>query len=188
MEKIRMTVKVVDIEATPNPDALKFCVDSKLLEKGTRSFANREAAKNDIIASSLFGLRHIETVFYMDQFITVSKNPDASWSMIMDEIKKTIESVDLSQHHAAPVQETSTAPANENELLPKIEDVLKTRVLPYLANDGGSLAVLGMDGYQLKIRYQGACGSCPSSTSGTLNAIQAMLKHTIDQRITVTAG
>ncbi len=183
-----MKVKVVDIESTPNPDALKFCVDTKLIEKGTRSFANMEAAKKDLIADALFKLRHTETVFYMDQFITVSKNPDASWSMIMDDIKSTIESLDLSDLNKSVAEEVSSPLLSENELLPKIEDVLKTRVLPYLANDGGSLSILGMEGHQLKIRYQGACGSCPSSTSGTLNAIQAMLKHTIDQRITVVAG
>lgn len=183
-----MKVKVVDIEATPNPDALKFCLDSKLLEKGTRSFANMEAAKKDLIADALFKLRHTETVFYMDQFITVSKNPDASWSMIMDDIKQTIEALDLTDLNKEAITETSSVPVSENELLGKIEDVLKTRVLPYLANDGGSLSILGMDGYTLKIRYQGACGSCPSSTSGTLNAIQAMLKHTVDQKIQVVAG
>lgn len=182
-----MKLTILDIEATPNPDALKIRVDMTLIEKGTRSFPTRDSAKSDIIASTLFGVRHIETVFYMNDFITVSKNPDASWSMILDNIKKAVESVDLDKHNTQPVEETEHVFISEGELLPKIQDVLKSRVLPYLANDGGTLSVVGLDGYNLKIKYQGACGSCPSSTTGTLKAIQAMLKHTIDQRITVSA-
>ena len=29
----------------------------------------------------------------------------------------------------------------------------------------------------VKIIYQGACGGCPSSTMGTLDAIQSILRH-----------
>jgi Fe-S cluster biogenesis protein NfuA len=39
----------------------------------------------------------------------------------------------------------------------------------------------------LKIRYQGACGSCPSSLSGTLMAIENMIQDEIDPQITVIA-
>ncbi|MCA0447503.1 MAG: NifU family protein [Bacteroidetes bacterium] len=180
-----MSIIVTNIEVTPNPDALKFVTDQKLLEKGTRSFSGKTAARHDILASALFAHRHIETVFYMDKFVTVSKNPDISWSMIMEDLKKTIESVDLDALHAGHDQPADPTLTTEDAMLDKVQEILKVRVLPYLANDGGSLQVLGMEGYQLKIRYQGACGSCPSSSTGTLNAIQAMLRHTVDPKIEV---
>ena len=40
---------------------------------------------------------------------------------------------------------------------------------------------------QLSIRYEGACGSCPSSLTGTLMAIENMIKEEIDPDITVVA-
>lgn len=181
-----MTVSVTNIEATPNPDALKFIVNQVLIPKGTRSYATREAAANDPLAFALFGHRHVVSVFYMDQFVTVTKNPDASWSMIMGDIKALIEKTDVSGLES--VVADTAGPSSGDVLLDKVKDILKVRVLPYLANDGGSLEVLGMEGYQLKIRYQGACGSCPSSSSGTLNAIQAMLRHTVDPKIEVITG
>lgn len=182
-----MKLLVINIESTPNPDALKFIVDQQLLAKGTRSYANKTMAKDDPLASALFERKHVETIFYMDKFITVSKNADASWSMIMNDLKAIIESLELPDLNTIEI--SSADPGVEGDaLLGKIEDILKARVLPYLANDGGSLEILGMEGHQLKIRYQGACGSCPSSTSGTLNAIQAMLRHTVDQKIEVVTG
>ena len=39
----------------------------------------------------------------------------------------------------------------------------------------------------LKIRYEGACGSCPSSLTGTLMAIENMIKEEIDPEISVVA-
>lgn len=44
---------------------------------------------------------------------------------------------------------------------------------------------MGLDGKTLFIRYQGACGSCPSSTTGTLMAIQNLLQSEIDEELVV---
>jgi Fe-S cluster biogenesis protein NfuA len=47
--------------------------------------------------------------------------------------------------------------------------------------------VIGLQEHTLKIRYQGACGSCPSSLSGTLMAIEGMLKQEVDPEMEVVA-
>ncbi len=36
-------------------------------------------------------------------------------------------------------------------------------------------------------RYQGACGSCPSSISGTLMAIEGMVQQEVDPALEVVA-
>jgi Fe-S cluster biogenesis protein NfuA len=71
-------------------------------------------------------------------------------------------------------------------MLAKINSLLDDRVRPALAGDGGGLQVMGLDGKTLFIRYQGACGSCPSSTSGTLMAIQNLLQAEVDEELVVT--
>jgi Fe-S cluster biogenesis protein NfuA len=45
---------------------------------------------------------------------------------------------------------------------------------------------MGLENNQLKVHYQGACGTCPSSTSGTLFAIESMVKR-IDPEIEVVS-
>jgi Fe-S cluster biogenesis protein NfuA len=59
-------------------------------------------------------------------------------------------------------------------------------VRPALAGDGGGLQVLGVEGKTVLIRYEGACGSCPSSTAGTLMAIQNLLQSEVDDELVVT--
>jgi Fe-S cluster biogenesis protein NfuA len=61
--------------------------------------------------------------------------------------------------------------------LAKINDILDEQVRPYLQGDGGDLYVVGLEGNRLMVHYQGACGSCPSSISGTLAGIENMLKQ-----------
>jgi Fe-S cluster biogenesis protein NfuA len=57
-----------------------------------------------------------------------------------------------------------------------------------LAGDGGGLEVVSLEDTTLTIRYQGACGSCPSSVSGTLMAMQNLLQAEVDERLTVVAA
>jgi Fe-S cluster biogenesis protein NfuA len=49
------------------------------------------------------------------------------------------------------------------------------------------LEVVDLKEKVLSIRYQGACGSCPSSLTGTLMAIEGMLKAEIDPDLEVVA-
>ena len=61
-------------------------------------------------------------------------------------------------------------------------------VRPALAGDGGGLEILGLRGNILTIRYQGACGSCPTSIKGTLVAIESLLKRELSPSIEVVPG
>ena len=70
----------------------------------------------------------------------------------------------------------------------KINKLLDNRVRPALAGDGGGLQVMGIEGYTVKIHYQGACGSCPTAISGTLMAIEGLLKRDIHPAIEVVAA
>ena len=67
----------------------------------------------------------------------------------------------------------------------QINELLDQKVRPALAGDGGGLEVVGIDGYTVKIRYQGACGTCPSAISGTLMAIEGLLRRDINQALEV---
>ncbi|HEY5581362.1 MAG TPA: NifU family protein [Rhodoferax sp.] len=56
-----------------------------------------------------------------------------------------------------------------------------------MQSDGGDLHVLGLSGNQLIVHYQGACGTCPSAISGTLQGIESRLR-TLEPDIEVIAA
>ena len=85
---------------------------------------------------------------------------------------------------AAPTL-SELAPA-EQERLDRINELLDERVRPYLQGDVGDLHVLGLEGDRLTVHYQGACGSCPSSISGTLAGIESLVRQ-IEPDIEVVA-
>ena len=87
-----------------------------------------------------------------------------------------------------PQENISEIQAKDSEMLKKINEILDQRVRPALAGDGGGLEVVDLKGNTLFIRYQGACGSCPSSIRGTLVAIENLLKRELDPTIEVVSA
>lgn len=177
---------VQDVDLTPNPQALKFILNEKLLNRETRNFQSKEEAQNDPLAKGIFEINGVVSVFYMDKFITIEKEPSAQWGQIQRPFVEFIKNFDKTL--IPPEAEPVVSKEEETELLKKINDILDTRVRPALAGDGGGLQVMGLDGYILKIRYQGACGSCPSSIRGTLVAIENLLRREMNQPIEVVSA
>jgi Fe-S cluster biogenesis protein NfuA len=178
--------KVVNIEPTPNPDALKFVVQQPLLLKGVKSFRDFGSAVGDPLGSAIFALGKITSVFYMDRFVTVNKEKDAEWSELIDPVCEAIEEAkDL--EGAQGDQPRILDGASHDEKLARINELLDSRIRPGLAGDGGGVEVLDFDGSTLEISYHGACGSCPSSMGGTLRYIESLLQDEVDPNIRVVS-
>lgn len=180
-------LQVQDVDLTPNPQALKFILTEKLLNRDTRHFKNKEEAAKDPLAQGIFEIDGVVSVFYMDKFVTVEKEQSKAWGEIQKAFVDFISKFDKS---TIPAEEEIAELSNEEEtaMLKQINEILDQRVRPALAGDGGGLEVIGLDGLTLSIRYQGACGSCPSAIRGTLVAIENLLKREVNTNIEVIPG
>ena len=56
---------------------------------------------------------------------------------------------------------------------------------PYLMADGGNVELVGLDGPTVKLRLQGACGSCPSSTMTLRMGLERRLREFIPEIVEV---
>ena len=177
--------KIQDIEYTPNPNARKFILKEPITNGTSRSYTNPEAAQGDPLASALFDVGNVTSVFYMDRFITVNQDGTADWDDLLRRLAVPIrETPAVSEIPAASESKPKITPG-ENPLLDQINEVLDAKVRPGLAGDGGGLEIIDLIDKRLMIRYQGACGSCPSSLAGTLYAIEHMLREDVDPEIEV---
>ena len=64
--------------------------------------------------------------------------------------------------------------------LENVETVLD-ELRPFLMADGGNVEVVEIDGPIVKVRLQGACGSCPSSTMTLKMGIERKMRETIPE-------
>lgn len=177
--------KIADIEYTPNPNAVKFILKEPVTAGSSRSFPNAQTAMADPLADALFKVGDVTSVFYMDRFVTVNKEDYVSWEDMLKKLADPIRSAPSVTEAAAEAPAVPTFTPGENPLLDQINLVLDEKVRPGLAGDGGGLEIIGLHDKKLMIRYQGACGSCPSSIGGTMMAIEQMLKEDVDPEIEV---
>ena len=183
--------KIAEIEDTPNPNAMKFILREPLTWGITRSYDNAEQAQDDALAATLFDIEHVTNVFYVDRWLTVTQDGEADWPELVRKVAEPIRAAPAADAQtAATVAAATTAIAGlsleDQQRLDKINVLLDEQIRPALQGDGGDLHVIGLDGNQLSVHYQGACGSCPSSIAGTLRGIENLVRS-IEPDIDVVA-
>lgn len=171
--------KIAEIERTPNPDAMRFVLKEPISQGITRSYDSVDEVEDDKFARELFSIPHVISVYYVDKYVTVTQDGEADWSELLRQLAPPIRQaepiVDIQEDEE--VHATKEVQESDDPRLQMIQQMLDEQVRPYLLADGGGLRILGLEGNTLQVHYQGACGTCPTATSGTLFAIESMVKR-----------
>lgn len=184
--------KISDIQETPNPNAVKFILKEPVTNGVARQFDSAAKAQTDGLARALFDVGEVVSVFYMDNMVTVEKEDAGDWDELLPRLAVPIRAADAVTNAGAASTTSGIGGAlgavmSDDPRLIRINEILDEKVRPALMMDGGYLEVLGIQDNTLNIRYQGACGSCPSSLTGTLMAIEGMIKQEVDPELEVMA-
>jgi hypothetical protein len=70
---------------TPNPDAMKFTLDSKL--PATINFTSAESAAGNAFATSVFAAVGVAAVFGVNDFVTITRTSGAAWDQIITAVQ-----------------------------------------------------------------------------------------------------
>lgn len=70
----------IRVQQTPNPNSLLYHVDRTVTEERMLQYNSAAEAEGDPLASTLFAVEGVASVFFMPNSITVSKRPDTDWS------------------------------------------------------------------------------------------------------------
>lgn len=85
-----MAEPTVTVTGTPNPNAAKFTVDRTLVEGRGKTFSDGGAARDDPLARRLLEIEGVASVFIVENFVTVTKKPDASWPDLVPKVTRAI--------------------------------------------------------------------------------------------------
>lgn len=174
----------IRIQTTPNPNAKKFVASQDFKTDGKTSFTSLEDCIHIPLARHLFLLTNVTQIHFYENIATITQNGMSEWEFLEGKAAELIKRM-LPEHDAS----FQTADEKRRDALPedmrKIEEVLDRYIRPSLRMDGGDVEVLEVDDKIVTIRYQGACGSCPSSQLGTLEAIRGVLQDEFNPEVDV---
>jgi len=108
---------------------------------------------------------------------------------LSDILRETLDEIDAKKKSNL---ETTNKPFNQmntDEKRAAIESVIERHIRHMLVMDGGDMEILDIknngENTDIYIRYLGACNGCASASTGTLFAIEGILKQKLDDKIRV---
>lgn len=184
----------IKIQQTPNPNARKFITSMDLKREGKISYTDEHECAHVPLAAALLRLANVTQVHLFENVATITQNGGSDWDILEAAVTNVLETLVPSHDSGfedALAGASAAKTAQDRALLPPdvvtIEEILDRTIRPGLQADGGDVEVLELEGNILTIRYQGACGGCPSSMMGTLQAIEGILRTEYNPYLEVVA-
>lgn len=176
-------MKILDIQSSPNPKAVKIVTDTMLTPPG--QVPSSKSYTIHPLSKEIESLTPVEDVYVQGQWVCVTfqTKQERGDRQCLKDVAQIIRSY---EEPSTQKTETETTPElDEDPQLMLIRDVIEDEVMPYLNAHGGSIELVGLEDNTVFIRYIGACGGCPASMTGTLQAIEKILQFEIDPDLEV---
>jgi NFU1 iron-sulfur cluster scaffold homolog, mitochondrial len=173
------------LESNPNPNSLKFVVNEMLVpDNMSFDFPDLASASQAPLAQELFRYPFVDRVFYMSNFVTVTKKGDVEWLEVQELLKNHITNfltegkliLDADKPLEAPVEE-------ETETIKKIKNILDEYIRPAVEQDGGAITYHSYKDRRVTVTLQGSCSGCPSSTITLKAGIENLFKKLMPDEV-----
>lgn len=176
-------------ESTPNPAALKFVANKKLVDFQIE-FNSIDECENSPLALRLFNFPFVKSVFIDKNFISITKHGVSSWDDITLTIRNFIKEY-LERDNKILTDDYQKVevidPDSLDETSKEIVSILDEYIKPSVAADGGNIMFKSYDkaNKSVSVILQGACSGCPSSTITLKNGIENILKKMLNGKVEV---
>ena len=180
---------MIQTEATPNPDSLKFLSEKTISVVGTEEF--QKGKKNVItvpFVEELLNFKGVELILLSEKFLTVKKTKEVSWNELKPMVISHLN--DYFEKNNEPILKNKEKPKDStknDETVDKIIEVLDTKIRPAVARDGGDIKFKSFENGVVKVQLQGSCSGCPSSLMTLKQGVQNLLKHYVKEVNSVEA-
>ncbi len=182
---------LVRTQLTPNPLAIKFIVNTPIKIEGKVTFKNKEEAKALNLAENLFMIPFVEQLHMFENVVTVTHKADADHNTLIEQVLSVLQTR-LPVHNPHFVLDGEIQKKEKREKrspeIEQIEEILDRTIRPGLQADGGNIEILDFTDNVVTLSYEGACGSCPSSMYGTLDAIHSILQAEFHPDVDIMIG
>lgn len=168
---------------TPNEHSLKFMAEgypiaNSMMGKLVKlEFTSVDEAINAPLAKKILEIPAIKSVFFGPDYITVEKDPvlPLGWTQLSPLVcsiiktyllsgKPIISDSKLEKKVIEDQYDDYSLLTDDQKLLGKVQELIDSRIRPFIQEDGGDVQIIGLKKGWLKLKLQGACRSCPSST------------------------
>ena len=172
----------VQTETTPNPNSLKFLPGKIVSNGGSYEITKKNNSKNDLVRNIL-SINGVTSVFLSSNFISVNKEKNVSWNDVKHIVISLINEYYESGKEFVIDKDFDETKINGNliDIEKQIVQILDTKIRPAVARDGGDIKFEEYKNGVVKVKLQGSCSGCPSSTMTLKQGVQNLLCHYVPE-------
>lgn len=187
---------IVEFEETPNPNTLKFYFCGyQISTNKTYEFDRNNNYINSGLVRDLFEIPEIESIFFGNDFISITKNINAEWENFRAKI------IFIMIGHESEIIENRLFDdefSNDDECqdfiefdecdigtVNQIKEILDEEIRPKIAMDGGDIKLVAYKDGIAYLKLSGACSSCPSSNITLYNYVREFLISMVENLIDI---
>ena len=170
----------IQTQNTPNPNSLKFLPGEIVSNSGSYEIKKKEESNNDLVRNIL-SINGVTGLFLGKDFISVNKEDNVNWEDVKHIVISLInEFYQSGKKYVIDNDVNETEPNNNlKEIEKKIINILDTKIRPAVARDGGDIKFQEFKDGVVKVKLQGSCSGCPSSTLTLKKGVENLLCHYI---------
>ena len=167
----------VQIEATPNPNSLKFLPGKTVSNNGSFEVTKKEETDSELVRN-LLSIDGVVSVFLGSDFLSINKKEGINWEDIKHIVISLINDFySTGKEFVIANGLTREKREEHSEIEKKIISILETKIRPAVAKDGGDIKFREFKNGIVKVELQGSCSGCPSSTMTLKQGVQNLLCH-----------
>ena len=177
----------VQTQNTPNPNSLKFLPGKPVTNDEPLEIVDKNKSNNELVRNIL-SINGVNGIFLAENYLSVNKNVKTNWEDIKHIIISFINDYYLSGNEIV-IDKTkkNINPENLTDIEKKIINLLDSKIRPAVARDGGDIKFKDYKDGTVKVKLQGSCSGCPSSTMTLKQGVENLLKHYLPEIKNVVA-
>ena len=151
----------IEITAEPgaNPATCKFTVDAEVAAGDAAYFPDAKRAEGSPLAEGLFAIENVTNVLIADKVITVTKSGAEEWPVIGKQIGAAIRG-HLASGQPAISPDFQAGLPDEDAVRTGVQRILDTEINPMVANHGGMISLIDVQGRNVYLKLGGGCQGC----------------------------
>jgi Fe-S cluster biogenesis protein NfuA len=179
---------LIRVEVTPNPMARRFVLPRPLPMDAPMAF-DRSSERRPCLAERLLKIEGVTNLLLAKEFVSVSRDDSAAdWSALQYDVVAEITEALAEGEDCELDRWTEGQIALDDPIEQQIAELLRTRIAPRVAQDGGSITLLSYRDGVARVQMSGACGGCPSALMTLKRGVETTLKHYIPELQRVEAA
>ena len=168
---------IIETQNSSDDNIMHFYPQGGLNIKNNSEYIDAKSIRKSPLAENLFDLGGIVSVMLTRDCISVTKTPQADWSLLKPQILAEI--MDFLALGTPVVIESEEN--DEETVINKIKGLIEARIRPAIQKDGGDIKMCAFEHGIVYVELQGKCVGCPHAGQTLKDGVEKLLKTYIPE-------